>query len=345
MRVLVDINHPAHVHLFKNLIRELERLDHQVKITSREKDLATVLLDAYGFEHEILSTKQDGIFGLAVEYGIRVRELYRIAKSFDPDVLIGLNPAITKVAALGGGTSIILDDTEPATLRRLLYRPLADFIVTPDCFEKDLGSKQIRYPSYQELAYLHPARFTPDPTVYEQLSTEPDDRQVLLRLISWTSSHDIGAGGISRLKEVVKTFADTGAELMISSEEPLPGELSRYQVSIDPTDVHDVMAYSDLYVGESPTMATESAVLGTPAVFISSSTRGYINELEETYGLVTQFTEETRTDRGLATAVTMLEDGIDARTSRDRLLEDKVDTTSLLLDIVRNRGGPGGEVE
>ena len=34
------------------------------------------------------------------------------------------------------------------------------------------------------------------------------------------------------------------------------------------------MYYADLFVGESATMASEYAVLGTPAIFVSTSRRG-----------------------------------------------------------------------
>jgi predicted glycosyltransferase len=47
MRILVDIGHPAMYHLFKNLIREMEKRGHQVLVTAREKDVATKLLKAY----------------------------------------------------------------------------------------------------------------------------------------------------------------------------------------------------------------------------------------------------------------------------------------------------------
>jgi len=46
MKILIDMGHPAHVHSFRNAIREPEKQGHQVKVTVRDKDVA--LRDAYG---------------------------------------------------------------------------------------------------------------------------------------------------------------------------------------------------------------------------------------------------------------------------------------------------------
>jgi hypothetical protein len=40
MKILIDIGHPAHVHFFKNAIRELEGRGHEVKVTARDKEVA-----------------------------------------------------------------------------------------------------------------------------------------------------------------------------------------------------------------------------------------------------------------------------------------------------------------
>jgi hypothetical protein len=40
MKVLIDIGHPAHVHFFRNAIRELESKGHAVKVTARDKEVA-----------------------------------------------------------------------------------------------------------------------------------------------------------------------------------------------------------------------------------------------------------------------------------------------------------------
>ncbi|MEK6816485.1 MAG: DUF354 domain-containing protein, partial [Nanoarchaeota archaeon] len=55
MKILLDILHPEDVHQFKNLVWEMQKKGHIVKITSRKKDVANGLLDAYGFEYVNIS--------------------------------------------------------------------------------------------------------------------------------------------------------------------------------------------------------------------------------------------------------------------------------------------------
>ena len=43
MRVVVDINHPGHVHYFKTFVREMEQRGHVVLITASHKDVAIQL--------------------------------------------------------------------------------------------------------------------------------------------------------------------------------------------------------------------------------------------------------------------------------------------------------------
>ena len=50
MRVLIDINHPADVHQFKNMIWQMEKRGHKFLITARDKDCALDLLKEYKFD-------------------------------------------------------------------------------------------------------------------------------------------------------------------------------------------------------------------------------------------------------------------------------------------------------
>ncbi|MGA1979760.1 MAG: hypothetical protein ABSG99_04235 [Sedimentisphaerales bacterium] len=47
MKVLVDINHPSQVHLFKYVIAELRKHGHNVIVTASQKDVSYKLLDSY----------------------------------------------------------------------------------------------------------------------------------------------------------------------------------------------------------------------------------------------------------------------------------------------------------
>lgn len=79
-------------------------------------------------------------------------------------------------------------------------------------------------------------------------------------------------------------------KVYISSEKPLPAELQRYQLPTPANAIHSVLAYADLYLGDSQTMATEAALLGTPAIrsnsFVGPNDMTNFKVLEEQYGLL-----------------------------------------------------------
>lgn len=335
MRILFEVTHPAHVHLFRPAIEALEERGEDVFVASREKELTTDLLDHYGIDHTVLSSRSDGFVPLFGEWAIRELRSLRFYLAADPDIVVSrFNPTAAHVSSLLRIPHLVFEDTEvkPGPIRALGDR-FSDVIYTPDCFEKDLGENQVRYPGYHELAYLHPNRFEPDPSILDHADLDADERFVLLRLVAWDAIHDTGDGGFDDIVDIVEAIEDTGATVRITSEDDLPSEVSDRRVSIPPHRIHDLMAYADLYVGESATMATECAVLGTPSIFVSSNQRGYTNELEEKYGLVFNFAGEERHQNGLERALDILEaDDADRWESRrDRLLNEKIDTTDYIL--------------
>ena len=50
--------------------------------------------------------------------------------------------------------------------------------------------------------------------------------------------------------------------IYITSERPLEPQFEKYRIKINPLDMHHVMAFASLYIGDSQTMAAEAGVLG-----------------------------------------------------------------------------------
>jgi uncharacterized protein len=353
MRVFVTIQHPAHVHFFRNAIAELEADDHDVHVFAREKEMAVELLQRYDINHDVLAGTASGLSELArVQATYEVR-LLRRAVQLKPDVITAIGGvAAAHVAKVTGARSAIFYDTEHAKLIQNLAFPFADAVYTPDCYTRNVGSKQIRYPGYHELAYLHPDRFTPDPAVVEDLGLGPEETFTVLRLVEWGASHDVGQGGFDDVRDVVERLEDAGSEVLITSERSLPSSLESRRATVPPHRMHDLLAFADLFVGEGATMAAESAVLGTPALYVNTLTMGYTDELDERYELLFNYQQEDRHARALEKAVSILEGDTDWQERRERLLDDKVDTTDVIVRAItgrsRNAHGrterPGAEV-
>ena len=85
-------------------------------------------------------------------------------------------------------------------------------------------------------------------------------------------------------------------------------------------------------------MASESAVLGVPAVYINTLKLGYIN-MHEKYGLLRQ---TTSTQEALQQSLDLLKDP-ETKTrclaARERLLADKIDVTDYIVKTIESYAG------
>lgn len=269
------------------MIPRLEDDGHTVKVTSRRKDVTLELLDAAGIEHCCLSSVRPTLAGLGIEMVVRVARLCREIRSFRPDVLLARDGAYACQAGwLMRVPAISFDDTDDARLQHLVYMPFAWRVYTDRAYRKRLGARHRLYRGVSSLAYLAPNVFTPDPGIARELGIGAEERLILCRLVSWTASHDLGHRGFDRahLAGLLAELSRHG-RVLITSETPLAPELEPYRILLPPHRLHHLMARCSLYLGESATMAAECAVLGVPAVHVSTRRLWYTDELER-HGLV-----------------------------------------------------------
>jgi predicted glycosyltransferase len=290
MKILIDIGHPAHVHFFRHAISRLLGEGHEVLITSRDKEIAIQLLDGLCLPHKPLSRMGGGgIVALGKELLQRNWALFKEVRRFKPDVMAAIGGIfIAQVGFLTRTPSLVFYDTENATLQNALTYPFASLVLVPRCYGAWLPEKRhVRYPGYHELAYLHPDYFTPDRTIAEANGLAQEGDTFFVRVVSWQANHDLAERGWSPalLKRLVAKLAEQG-KVLISAEGELDAELAPYCYDGDVNQVHHVLAFCRAFVGESATMASECAVLGTPAVYAANTGRGYTDEQEARYGLV-----------------------------------------------------------
>ena len=258
MKILIDIGHPAHVHFFKNFIWEMEKKGHEIIVTARDKECALNLLDYYKIRYIKRGAGRDGSIGKGFNLIKIDIKLYRLAKKFKPDVLMGVNnPYIAHTSTLIKKPSFIFNDTEHAKLCNLITYPFATKIITPSSYIGNLGEKQIKYNSYHELAYLHQNYFKPNRSVLKEVGVEKGENFFVLRFVGRKASHDTGHRGLSleMKRKIVKEFCKY-AKVFITSEGELSQDLEPYQIKIPPERMHDVLYYATLFVGESGTMST-----------------------------------------------------------------------------------------
>jgi predicted glycosyltransferase len=344
MKILIDLGHPAHAHFFKYIIGDLAGQGHEVKLAAREREMLYYLLDRFGFEYTSIGRTKEGLLNKAADLFKKDMALLRIVDDFKPDLMLATgsgSPYSAQVAKLKGIPNITCTDTEHARFINWLTLPFTEIVCTPECYTREIRSKyHVRYNGYHELAYLHPNRFTPAGNIRERLGIDRNDKLILLKFAQWTASHDLGVTGFAfedgpDLVRFVKDLEEHG-RVLISSEMPLPDEVADYEIDLPYELIHDLIAESDLYFGEGATMASEAAVLGVPSIFISTLRLGYLDELQQKYGLV--YSHSNR-DEAMTQVRELLTDKTTAgewKSRREKMLKEKIDVSKFISDIVMN---------
>lgn len=341
MKVLIDIGHPAQVHLFKNFAREMEKKGHSIFFTCREKESETYLLEKYGFNFHSFGRKYNSTFGKLwglIEFDIK--EFVRGIK-FKPDIFLSAGSMYAAHAAfLLRKPHITFEDTFNFEQIRL-YKPFTEIILTGD-FENPLNNeKVIKYSGYHELAYLHPNWFLPDKSILTDLNVSEKEKYVIVRFISWNASHDLGHTGISdeNKSKIVNEFSKY-ARVFISAESGMPDELLKYRIDIPFDRMHDAMNYAYLVFGEGASMVSEAGVLGVPGILLNNKYLHLQQNLEKNYGLVFNFTESEEDQ------LKAIEKGIEIlnttnikkewQNRKNKMLGEKIDVTTFLVWFIED---------
>lgn len=347
MKYLFDIGHPAEFHCFKNTIRNLIQKGHEVVITTRDKDVTLKLLEKFGVSYYCTGKNLPSKLGKIYSLFRNDYRIFKIVKRFKPDIIINFfSPFAAHAGKLLRKPVIGFHDTEKAGVSIMLAKPFTDVIVVPECYKRKLpAGKTVTFRGVFELAYLHPDYFSPDPGVLKILKVEKGEKFVLLRFVTHSALHDTGHKGMTlEMKRKVVRELQKSAKVFISSEEELPRGLKKFQIRVPPEKLHDVLFYAALMFGESATIASESAVLGTPAVFIDDKGRGYTDELEEKYGLVFNFSDHAEDQqKALKKGTELLQTQHPERfwqAKRARLIEDYIDVTAFMTEFIESYNTP-----
>jgi len=342
MKILIDIGHPAHVHYFRNFIKIMKNKGYKFLILARDKEVSHQLLNAYRINYITRGKGNDGIFGKLI-YLVKINVfVMKQALGFKPDIFLSFSsPYAAQVSWVLRKPHIAFTDTEHAKLGNIAFVPFSTIVCTPSCYKDKIGTKHIKFNSYMELLYLSSKYFKPDINIYKLLGLNYGEKYAILRFVSWKANHDIGHKGITKENKVnaFNKFSKY-AKVFISSEGPLPKILEKYRINIKPEKMHDAIAYASLLYGESSTMASESAVLGTPAIFLDNDGRGYTDEEEKKYGLIYNYTE-SKVDQ-----LKSIEKGVELLSKknvktewaekRDRMLAEKIDATDYMVWLIEN---------
>lgn len=348
MNILIQLSHPAHFHLYKNAASNLIADGHQVLFVIKTKDILETLLQNAGLPYVNINEKSHRNSKIGVLWDMLMREwqMVRLCRKHKIDILLGSTPEVAHVGwwlrkwRINTGE----DDLYIVPAFAKIASPFIQTFVTPNtCDAGKIEHKAVHYPGFQKLAYLHPNHFTPSREIVEQYGIETSKPYFILRFAQLTAHHDVGIQGINT--EVAQGLIDIlspKGRIYITSERPLEPQFEQYRLQINPLDIHHVMAYATLYIGDSQSMAVEAAMLGVPALrfndFVGKKRIGVLEELEHVYGLT--YGISSHAPEQLYTKVKELMDMPDLRDQfqarRQRMLQDKIDVTAFLTWFIEH---------
>jgi predicted glycosyltransferase len=340
MKIFIDIGHPAHVHYFRNFIGIMEDRGHCFLITARAREHVIDLLEYYRIPFENRGEGGHSIPGKIRYLFVTAWRQYCRAKKFKPDLFLDFSTIYSGPAAwLLRKPYITFTDTETTRLYRAFIKPFCKAVYTPQCFNRDFGKTHHRFNGLMELCYLHPRYFEPDPSVLEEVGLKSNERFAIVRFVGWRAVHDQGKRGFSdkRKIQLIRDLQEYG-RVFISAEGNLPEELEPLRLKTESHKIHHLLFYATLLVGEGATMATEAAILGTPAVYLSDFRLGNLLYLEEKYGMVLNFgTSEKEQSMALKSAALLLgRPGTKSNGTRqaEKILDDHIDVTQFMADTI-----------
>lgn len=314
-------------------------------VLSKKKDILDELLikSQTTYTNVLSEGRKDSRFSIVVSVIKRGLKLFQIARQERPDLIIGTAFELAHIGKLLRipFVSVNEDDADVIPLWSKYSYPWAKYILSPySCDNGKWNSKSLKYSGYQELAYLHPNNFKPSSYVLKKHLGNVEDF-VLIRFAKLNAHHDRGIKGINTIiAQNIINIVKPHAKIYITSERVLEPQFEKYRININPIDIHHVMAFAKIYIGDSQTMAAEAGVLGIPFIRFNDFVGriGYLEELENKYqlgyGIKTNEVEKLYDKIEEIINIPKLKEVFQKR--RGKMLSEKIDYASFLTWFIEN---------
>ncbi len=290
-KILFEVSHPKHFHQFKNLIKILKS-DFDIKIIARDKDVVINLLQESGIPFDEFGVHKKGMMGKIFAVPRLLYSYAKVVNTYKPDLVVSRSsPYAAIISKFTSMRTLILPDSEVVFFNNNFTVPLSDYIITPDNYTLSHGKSHFKVNGFFESSYLHKDYFKKDLTVFSDLNISEDEKYFIIRLVGWFANHDKGNSGFNdEEKSRLINFLKSKGRIFISGEGDLPDFLKPYRLTIKASQLHTLLSKATLYIGDSQTMATEAALLGTPAIrynsFVGENDMSNFIKLEKEYELL-----------------------------------------------------------
>ncbi len=277
MTIYIDINHPAHVHYFRNFIKKMEEHGHCYVVTNRDDNLINYLLDFYKIDHIIRNKRKNNSkskLTTVLYLLVMTFHVWRNARKHKVDAFLGFASSSCAISGfLLRKPSVLLDDTEHNKFNHSIYKRFATLLLTPYYFKKEIRSDQVYFDAYVEQLYLSNNKIA------------GGGGYIFLRFIAYDASHDanVDTSNIALYRNEIINKLKPFYKLIISCEsEEMQQQYSEYVGNFNPEEIHEVMRKAELVISDGATMASEAGVMGVPYVYTNPLFVGYVEEQTKT---------------------------------------------------------------
>jgi uncharacterized protein len=290
LRVWIDITAPAHVLVFRPLIRILRERGAEVEVTARSYAQTLELLELHGIEAEVFG-RHGGRSRVAKAGALtsRLGSLRRWAKGrvFDKALAHGSHELTITARRLGIPSSTTFD-YEFAWLQHQLGLRAATHVVVPDAIPPERlerygvrPPKLRRYEGLKEEYYL--SDFEPNRAVLDGLKVSPDRTLVVVRTPPDVSLYHRRSNPLfPQVLEHVGRQDDLHVVVLPRTQEQgdyvRSLELPAVVVPEHAVDAQSLIALSDVVVSAGGTMNREAAALGVPVYTTFGGRLGGVDE-------------------------------------------------------------------
>jgi uncharacterized protein len=290
VRVWVDITAPAHVLVFRPLLRLLRERGDEVDVTARDYAQTVQLLELHGVEADVLGRHGGrSRLGKARSLTSRLGELRHWARGRGFDVALAHGShELTLTARRLGIPSATTFDYEFAWLQHQLGCRAATRVVVPEAIPPErlerYGArppKLLQYPGLKEEYYL--ADFEPDRGALEQFEVDPRRTLVVVRTPPDVSLYHRRSNPL--FPQVLDHLGrNESVHAIVLPRTPEQRDFVRglglpsVQVPDRAVDGQSLIAFSDLVVSAGGTMNREAVALGVPVYTTYGGRLGGVDE-------------------------------------------------------------------
>jgi hypothetical protein len=291
VRVWVDITAPAHVLVFRPLLKILRGRGDTVEVTARDYAQTVQLLELHGIDADVLGRHGGrSRFGKFRSLTSRLHELrdWAHGREFDIALAHGSHELTLTARRLGIPSSTTFD-YEFAWLQHQLGLRAATRVVVPEAIPPERlerygvrPPKLLQYPGLKEEYYL--ADFEPDLRALKQFELDPARTLVVVRTPPDVSLYHRRSNPLfPQVLEHLGRDDSVNAIVIPRTEEQrvyVSGlSLPSVQVPKQAVDAQSLIAFADLVVSAGGTMNREAVALGTPVYTTYGGRLGGVDEM------------------------------------------------------------------